>query len=93
MPEKMRESSAVLSELQSDSMAMSLACSALGDEELLELRNLKNTVNQTEIKLNLNSSGTNQLAVGECLLFIKAKETGKFAAYGFLRVEMDQRTI
>lgn len=77
------------SDLQSDYLAMSLACSALGEEELQELRADGPT---KKLKLNLNKAGTNLPSVGECLLFVRGKDS-KFQALGFNRVELDQRTL
>jgi hypothetical protein len=75
------------SDLQTDLMAMSLACSGIGDNDLLDM-----SVPKTRLRLNLNSSGTNMPAVGDMLLFFRSKDD-KFLAYGFSRVELDQRTI
>lgn len=59
------------SDLQSDYLAMSLACNALGEEELQELTV---DVPVKRFKLNLNKAGANLPSVGECLLFMRGKD-------------------
>lgn len=71
------------SDLQTDLMAMSLACSGLGEDDLLGASLVRN-----RIRLNLNRTGSNLPAVGDYLLFCRSKDD-KFLAFGFSRVELD----
>jgi len=75
------------SDLHTDMMAMSLACSGIDDNDLLDM-----TIAKSRLKLNLNKTGTNLPAVGDYLIFSRSKDD-KFLAFGFNRVELDQRTI
>ena len=65
-------SSNAQSDLQSDYLAMSLACSALGDEEMLELKQIE--MKEKRFKLNLNKNGADLPSVGEYLLFVRGRD-------------------
>ena len=55
------------SDSQNDLMAMSLACSGIEDDELLDA-----TIVKKRIKLNLNTNGSNLPGIGDFLLFFKS---------------------
>jgi len=50
-------------------MAMSLTCSALNEEELIDMKELG-----SQIKVNLNYDGKAIPSIGDCLLFIRGKD-------------------
>jgi hypothetical protein len=68
-------------DMQTDVLAMSVACNELVDEKI-----------DARIKLNLNNSGASAPKIGDCLLFIRGKDEN-LHAFGFNRVELDARAL
>lgn len=44
------------------------------------------------MRININNDNSGQLTIGDNLLFIRGKDE-KFLAFGFSKVELDQRTL
>ena len=80
------QNTVVQSDSTQDLMAMSLSCSLLPDDNSL----LKGQENF--FKVNTNREGKSVPSIGDCLLFIRANDN-KFWAFGFKKVELDQRTL